>query len=161
MEDARFEDGEPDKPVRLRAETPDDLVVLSALAQDAVAQTSDMSWLKKKHRFAMLLNRFRWEDADAAAKSKRPFERVQSMLVIETVLGVSSQGVDPNDKSTVLELLSIAFEPQNDAAGQVVLTFSGDGSMAIDVECLDVTLKDMSKPYEARSQRRPSHPEDT
>jgi len=161
MDDARFEDGAPDKPVYLKAEALEDLVVISTLAQDAVAQTSDMSWLKKKHRFAILLNRFRWEDAKAASKSGRPFERVQSMLVIETVLSVTAQNVDPADKSIVLELLGISFEPKADAAGIVSLTFSGDGAISMEVECLDVTLKDMSKPYKARSQNLPSHPLDT
>jgi len=160
MEDASFEDGAPEKPVRLRAETVEDLVVLSALTQDAIAQTSDMSWLKKKRRFAVLLNRFRWEDAQAASTSKRPFERVQSMLVVETALSVSGQGVDPADKSIILELLDMAFEPKEDAAGQLRLLFAGDGTILVDVECLDVTLQDVSRPYEARSQRLPSHPED-
>ncbi len=160
MEDARFEDGAVEKPMRLRAETSDDLVVISALVQDAVAQTSDMSWLKRKHRFALLLNRFRWEDREDAARANRPFERVQSMLTIDGVLSVKGQGVDPTDKDTVLDLLSIAFEAGEDLAGRLMLTFAGDGAIALDVECLDVTLQDMSRPYEARAQRVPSHPED-
>jgi len=160
MEDARFEDGTPERPLRLKAETNDDLVVISTLVQDAVAQTSDMSWLSKKHRFALLLNRFRWEDADAAQKADRPFERVQSMMTIESVLSVQGQGVDPSDEDIALDLLSVSFEESEDAAGKVMLTFSGDGAIALDVECLDVTLLDMSRPYQARAQRRPSHPED-
>lgn len=160
MEDARFEDGAPTGPVRLLAETPDDLVVISALVQDAVAQTSDMSWMKRKRRFALLLNRFRWEDADDAAKRDRPFERVQSMLMISGVLAVKGQGVDPGDKSTVLELLNVAFDAGEDGAGQLLLNFAGDGAIALDVECLDVSLEDMSRPYVARAQRRPSHPDE-
>ena len=160
MEAARFEDGTPDKPLRMKAETAEDLVVISTLVQDAVAQTSDMSWLKKKRRFAVLLNRFRWEDAQGARNAGRPFERVQSMLVIASVLSVAGQGVDPADKSTVLELLGISFDPGEDGAGKLQLTFSGDGAIALDLECLDVTLQDMSRPYKARSQRIPSHPED-
>lgn len=160
MADARFEDGAVEKPLRLKAETADDLVVISTLVQDAVAQTSDMSWLRKKHRFALLLNRFRWEDAQAASRASRPYERVQSMLVIESVLAVKGQGVDPSDKDTVLELLGISFEAGEDAAGRILLTFAGDGAISLDVECLDVSIQDMSRPYRARSQQLPHHPED-
>lgn len=160
MDDARFEDGTVERPVRLKAETSDDLVVISSLVQDAVAQTSDMSWLAKKRRFALLLNRFRWEDAEAAQRTSRPFERVQSMLTIESVLTAKGQGVDPTDKNIALDLLSISIEPGEDGAGVISLIFAGDGEIKLDVECLDVGLQDMSRPYEARAQQVPSHPED-
>lgn len=158
MADAKFEDGAIEKPIRLKAEGTDDLEVISTLVQDAVAQTSDMSWMRKKHRFALLLNRFRWEDVEDAKSQQRPFERVQSMLVVGGVLAVKGQGVDPRDKSVVLELLNVTFKEGDDGAGVLHLTFSGDGAIAIDVECLDVILQDMSQPYEARSQKIPSHP---
>lgn len=160
MDDARFEDGAVERPMRLKAETSDDLVVISSLVQDAVAQTSDISWLAKKRRFALLLNRFRWEDAEAAKRTSRPFERVQSMVAIESVLNVKGQGIDPEDKSIALNLLSISFDPGEDGAGSVSLVFAGDGAIVLDVECLDVSLQDMSRPYVARAQRVPSHPED-
>lgn len=159
MADARFEDGTPEQSLRLKAETADDLSVISALVQDAVTQTSDMSWMRKKHQFAVLLNRFRWEDKTAAERSQRPFERVQSLLVVRNTLGTRAQDIDPNDKDLVLELLGISFEPADDGAGQVLLTFAGDGVLAMDVECLDVQLQDVSRPYVARSQSVPSHPE--
>ncbi len=159
MEDARFEDGAVERPVRLKAESVDDLIVLSALLQDAVAQTSDISWLRKKRRFVMLVNRFRWEDSDAASRAGRPFERVQSLLTIESALSVQGNGVDPSDEDTVLELLSLSFETTDDPAGRLTLTFAGDGALAVDVECLDVTLQDVSRPYIARAQRVPQHPE--
>jgi len=37
----------------------------------------------------------------------------------------------------------------------VRLTFSGGGEIAFDVECLDVTLADITRPWPAR--RRPDH----
>lgn len=160
MEDARFEDVKPEAPLRLKAQTSEDLAVISALLQDAVAQTSDISWMRKKHRFAVLLNRFRWEDREAAERQKRPYERVQSMLVVESVLRPRAQSVDPRNKDMVLELLNVSFEEGAEGAGVVMLTFSGDGALALDVECLDVSLKDVSRPYVARSQTVPRHPDD-
>ncbi|MEO1551323.1 MAG: DUF2948 family protein [Pseudomonadota bacterium] len=156
MSDARFEDGD-EKALRLGAETPEDLEVISTLAQDAVAQTSDMSWAAKQRRFALLLNRFRWEDKNRAESSGRAYERVQSLLVIDGALRVQTSGVTPDDKDLALALLSVAFEAGEDGAGHVVLTFSGDGQIRVGVECLDVRLSDVSRPYIARASRAPDH----
>ena len=158
MVDATFEDGA-EQPLRLRAETSDDLTVISAYVQDAVGQNSEISWLTKKHRFGILLNRFRWEDQLNAEQQDRPYERVQSMLVVESVLKVAAQGLDPSDKDMAFELLSVSFQPGEDGAGQVLLTLAGDGMIALNVECLDVTLLDVSRPYIARSTHVPSHPD--
>jgi Protein of unknown function (DUF2948) len=155
-EDARFEDGA-ERPLRLRAETADDLAVIAALVQDAVAQTSEIAWARRHHRFALLINRFRWEDADAAAREGRPFERVQALLSIDGVLRARANGVDPRDRDLVLALLSLAFEPAADGAGTLRLMLAGDGEIALDVECLDVTLADVSRPYLARARAAPKH----
>ncbi len=157
MADATFEDGA-EQPLRLRAETIDDLTIIATYVQDAVGETKEIAWMAKKHRFAMLLNRFRWEDREAAEKQGRPYERVQSLLVVESCLKVLAQGIDPNDKDTAFELLDIAFEAGEEGAGRVVLTLAGDGAIALEVECLDVTLSDVSRPYVARSQKVPTHP---
>lgn len=61
MADAKFSDGA-EQPLRLKAESTDDLAVISTYVQDAVGQNAEISWMAKKHRFAILLNRFRWED---------------------------------------------------------------------------------------------------
>lgn len=158
-QDARFEDGV-ERPLRLRAESAEDLGVVSALLQDAVAQTGEMAWARRRRRFTLLLNRFRWEDAEAARRQGRPFERVQSLLVIDDVLSARSDGVDPADKSLVLELLSVGFAPGEDGGGTVRLVFAGDGEIALDVECLELTLTDVTRPYEAPSGQAPRHPDD-
>jgi len=157
-EDARFEDGG-ETSVRLMALDADDLAVISALAQDAVFPITEMSWQPGKRRFALLINRFRWEDVEKAALRRRPVERVQSVLAVSDVLKVQSQGVDRQEKDLVLSLLSIAFEPGEDGTGRVVLTLAGDGAIALDVEALDVTLQDVTRPYLAPSRKTPRHPE--
>ena len=157
MADAKFSDGV-EQALRLKAETVEDLEVISTFIQDAVGQNTEISWLAKKHRFGILLNRFRWEDKAKAEQQGRPYERVQSMLVVDSTLKVSAQGLDPSDKDMAFELLSISFEAGEDGAGQVILTLAGDGTIALDVECMDVTLRDVSRPYIARSSQVPTHP---
>lgn len=157
MTDASFSDGA-ENPIRLRAENADDLAVISALIQDAVGQNSETRWQPKKHRFALLLNRFRWEDEEAAKVQGRRFERVQSTLVIDGALKVGGEGVDPSDKEQIFNLLSIVFAPSEDGAGTLSLVLSGDGAIHIEVECVDVTLTDVSRPYIARAKQQPNHP---
>jgi len=158
MSDARFEDGA-DKPLAIKALDAEDLGILSGLAQDAVFPATEMKWDRKTRRFALLLNRFRWEDAPKAEARKRDFERVQSVLMIEDVMGVQTQGVDPKDKDTVLSLLAVSFDAGEDGMGHVVLTLAGDGAVRVAVEALEVVLKDVTRPYVAPSRKKPVHPE--
>jgi hypothetical protein len=155
MSDAKFEDGA-QAPLNLGALDTDDLAVISSLAQDAVFPASEMRWLKREGRFALLLNRMRWEDEGT---TQRAPERVQSVLIFNTVQSVSSQGVPKGDPDTVLSLLHIGFEPSEAPSGHITLTLAGDGAIRLSVEALDVTLKDVTRPYTAPSKKRPSHPE--
>ncbi|OBY25340.1 DUF2948 family protein [Leisingera sp. JC1] len=156
MTDASFEDGR-EAPLNLGALEEDDLKVLSSLLQDAVFPVTEMSWRASERRFALLVNRFRWEDRDAAERRGRSFERVQSLLVVDNVLGVSSQGVDRKDKDLILSLLSVTFEPGEDGAGHVLLTLAGDGAVRLSVEALEVSLRDVTRPYQAPSGKAPEH----
>lgn len=157
-EDARFEDGG-ERPLRLKALEPDELPVISALVQDSVFPISQMVWDRKKRRFALLLNRFRWEDKPLAERRGRDFERVQSVLAIEDVQAVQTQGIDRSDADTVLSLLALSFIPAEDGTGRIELTLAGDGAIAVEVEALEVTLRDVTRPYVAPSRKAPEHPE--
>jgi hypothetical protein len=110
-EDARFEDAD-EAPMALRALDEGDLKVLAALVQDAVFPASEMKWDRKRRRFAVLLNRFRWEEA-----GRRPPERVRALLVIEDALKVASQGIDRDDPDLVLSLLTLTGRRQRTARG--------------------------------------------
>lgn len=156
--DAKFEDGG-EGAIALRAETKDDLPVIAALVQDAVLPITEIAWEAKSRRLALLINRFRWEDKAQAEAEKRPYERVRSLLVISDVTHVSSMGIDRSDRDVVLSILDITFEETEDGAGRVTLTLAGDGALAADVECLDVDLRDVERPYRAPSGHAPHHPE--
>ncbi|WP_444666652.1 DUF2948 family protein [Cereibacter changlensis] len=156
MADARFEDAD-EAPLYLGAETPEDLAVISALVQDAVFPITEMAFQRRQRRFAILLNRFRWEDRAAAEAAGRGYERVQAVLAVDGVLSVRSQGITRAEKDLVLSILSLDFEPGEDGAGRVMLVLAGDGVVALEVEALEVTLKDVTRPYMAPSGRVPEH----
>ncbi len=151
MADARFEDGG-ERPLRLLARDGDDLAVISALCQDAVLTRADMAFARKSRRFALLLNRFRWEDG-----GRHGAERVRALLSIEEARAVRAQGLAGQAGDTVVSLLSVGWEPGEDGTGRVLLTFAGDGAVAVEVEALEVSLRDVTRPYRAPSGRTPAH----
>ena len=151
MSDARFEDGM-DKPLRLIAFDAEDLQVLSAMTQDAVLPMAQMIWHARERRFALLLNRFRWE-----ARGVYQAERVQSVLSFEDVKAVQTQAFDRTDPDLVLSLLSLTFAPERDGAGACLLTFAGDGAIRLEMEALEVSLRDVTRPYVSPTNQTPSH----
>ena len=148
--DATFEDGA-EQPIRLRGESTDDLAVIASLTQDAVLPSSEISWLPKENRFGLLLNRYRWEN-----KSKDA-ERVQTVLVFDSVLRARTNGVDSANKDQILSILDITFTPTDDGAGTLNIILAGDGEIALDVECIDIILQDATRPYVAPSKSQPNH----
>lgn len=158
MADARFEDVSfADQPLRLGIESTEDLSVASALLQDAVGRAGDVTWMSRRRRLVLLLNRFRWEDRDAASRERRAFERVRTALVLDNVMKVQVRGLDPARKDDVFALLSIQFELGDEPSGLLRLTGAGDAEIALEVECLDGQLMDLTRPWEAASGRPPEH----
>ncbi len=152
-EDARFEEGR-EAPLNLVAMDAEDLQIVSTLVQDAVFPVTEMTWQARTHRFAALLNRFRWEDP---GRARHPAERVRSLLVVGNVLGVASQGIDRADRDTILSLLEVSFEPGPETTGHLFLTLAGDGAIRLEVEALEVMLRDVTRPYRAPSGKVPDH----
>ena len=130
---------------------------ISAFVQDAVAQTSEIAWTRRRRRFALLLNRFRWEDAPAAERQGRPFERVQARARRRRRAPRAGQRRRSRRPRPRARVLALAFDPGEEGAGTLRLVLAGDGEIALEVECLDLTLTDVTRPYEAVSGRAPSH----
>lgn len=156
MSDASFHDVDPG-PLMLRAEGAEDVSVLSMLVQDAVLTGADVTFDRKRRQLAMLINRFRWEDADDAQREGRPFERVRALLVVSDITGIRSDGIDRGDTDEILSLLAMVWQPRADGTGQLQLDFAGDGTIQIDAECVSIDLRDVTRPYVAVSGHKPQH----
>lgn len=156
MTDARFSDGA-ETPLALLVTDPEDLRIASALLQDAVLSVSDLRYHARRREFVLLVNRFRWEDREAAAQAGRDYERVRCLVLFQDVLSVQSQGLHKQDEDTILSILTINFEPGEDGTGTVVLTLAGDGAVRMQVEALNATLRDVTRPYRAPSGKAPAH----
>lgn len=140
----------------LAAEDAEDLQVISAKLQDAVARVGDLVWLPKARRFAALLNRFKWE-----SKRKSDNLRVRSGLYFNGVLSAKSHKIMRGDPDAVLSLLAITFKAKGaeDPGGTVEMIFAGGGTIQLEVEALDAGLSDVSGAWAALG--RPEHETDS
>ncbi len=137
--------------LRLSAEDAADLEVISAFLQDAVTRVGDLAYLPGTRRFAMVVNRFRWEGETSTSKqtsAQRTHERVRTGLHFENVLKAQARGLKRDNPQGVLNLLAIRFEELDTPSGIVVLTFSGGGELRLEVEALDAHLSDLGLVWE-------------
>jgi hypothetical protein len=130
------------KPLRLLAEEGGDLKIIAAAVQDAVVKAGNLVYEKRNRRFAIELNRYRWEAAPM--RKGQPGERVRALLAFDGVLGVKTRGITKADPELILSLLSADFVPDvaEPPGGKVNLLFAGDGEIVLTVEALDATLLD-------------------
>lgn len=144
--------------VRLMALDSEDLDVLAAHMQDAVLKEGDLQYDAKARQFALVANRFVWEEAEG--RRQRSFERRRAALHFDRVLSVRSRGIRRNDPEQVLSLLTVQFlaeEGMDAPSGVIELIFAEDVSVRLEVECIEVQLADLGPAWETR--RRPKHPE--
>ena len=142
------------KPLKLIALDEEDLAIVSSHLQDAVVRIGDMVYQPSKKRFAAVLNRFDWESAQG--DNGKDFKRRRTALRFERVFGAQLKNVKPSAQERVLALLAVRFEPDEAPAGKVILTFSGDASIQLKVECIEAELKDLGPAWNTRS--KPKHP---
>ena len=138
--------------LKLMAEDTADLEIIAAAAQDALVRVGDVSYDKKARRFALLISRFRWEEA----QEKGPFERVRAALSFESVLNVKSRKLRLDAPDALASVLSVVFTPAAEPpGGEVRLVLAGGGEIALEVECLDALLMDVGATWQ--TPRRPDH----
>ena len=162
--------------LKLRARDAGDLEMIAAILQDALVPLADMKYLPREQRFALLLNRFRWEgapkervgkagspsgrraksssgqDARFADQDATAFERVHAALVFDKVLGVKHRGTGAAAKGGVLALLTLRLD-----GAVVVISFAGGAEIRLEVERLSCHLEDLGEPWP--TVWRPQHSE--
>jgi hypothetical protein len=136
--------------LKLLALDKEDLEVLSAHLQDAVLKVGDMAFLPAQQRFALVVNRFDWDSAEAGHNRRR-----RTGLHFERVLRVRRQRLRTDTPDAVLNLLAVTFEETEAPSGLVTLVFSGGAAVQLEVECLECQLRDLGPVWETAS--RPVH----
>lgn len=144
------------KDLYLRAESKDDLQIISALVQDAVLKKENIKWIKKRHRFSLLINRFRWELISPELRRVVAPHRVQSILIFDSTTNVWSRGMANALQNEVLSLLQLDLKQQKNC-DEIELIFSGKTEIKLRSEFINVLLRDLTVPEVVSLGRVPEH----
>ena len=145
------------KKLSLVAQNEEDLVVISTLCQDSIIKVANIKWAKKSKRFYLLINRFCWELNDLSKKKSSNMFRINSIMSFNSVLSVKSAGIQQNNNSDITSLLTINYNFFNFEKQAIDLIFSGNSQISLNIECIDVFLKDISEPFEGTTSKQPKH----
>ena len=139
--------------LKLLALDNDDLAVISAHIQDSVFKLTDVQYEARRGQFALQFNRFVWEHAPA---SNGQNARCRSFLCFKRVSAVRSTGINRAETDKVHSLLALQFtEKDGGPGGTLELILSGEGVIALDVECVEAQLADVSGAWDTKS--KPQH----
>src|SRR5215472_12889018 len=114
------------------------LGVISAHVQNTCVKRTEMTWLPRQRRFVVAGMRYDWVGAKTG-----PAERVASVLRFDRVLKVSHLGLRHVDPEATLNLLAVTFERTDPPAGIVILAFADGALVRLEVECVEVELRDI------------------
>ena len=149
-------------PLRLMAQSAEEVDILSAMLQDSLIRVCDIVWSRKKRSLGINLQRYRWESA-SADESDGAGERVACSLCIDCAMQVRSLGLIQGSSSQAGYLLRLAYEQyesedkkESCGGGLVRLLFAGGDEIQVEVECIDIRIADVSDPWPAEA--RPTHP---
>ena len=104
--------------------------------------------------FSILINRFKWESSNHKKKNEEKPLRVETILFFRWVLSVNSRGLNRKGFGKYFYLLDINYE-NVDGLNIIRLIFSGNAEIFLEVEYLELFLKDIGEAYYAKSGKFP------
>ena len=141
------------KILKLKANSEDDLRVISAHLQDSITQVKNIAHLKKNRIFLVQFNRFMWEDVEKGVFRKN--KRIQSLLKFENVIKVFSKNLNQKNINRFLDFLAIETKILSDKSYEVKLYFAGDIMIKIQPEVIECSLEDQGEPWDTKN--KPKH----
>lgn len=130
--------------LKLVALEADDLPVISAHLQDAVACAQEIAYLPAERRLAMVVNRFDWMSGN-----EKPLRR-RTGVRFDRVSKARLRNLDLKKPNEMLNLLAVEFTPGDAPSGTITLYFSGDAAIQLQVECVEAALTDLGPEWTAR-----------
>ena len=140
------------KNLKLIARTEEDLRVVSAYLQDSIASISDIANLKRNKIFLMQLNRFMWEDVEKGIFRKN--KRIRTILKFDNILEVHSKNINQSKKDKFLDFLAIESTRMPDKNYEMKIIFSGNSTIKIISEVVEVTLDDQGEAWNTKNKPR-------
>ena len=119
---------------KIIAQSPEDLQIISACCSEAKVKLKEIKYLSYNKIFLLSLSRLNKEE-----KNKQKL--INSIVKFEFVHSSKSKNIDQNNADLVLELLAIdIFKRENNF--EIILLFSKNRIITLNVEVIDVTLED-------------------
>jgi hypothetical protein len=140
---------EPPRRLKLRAVDTEDLAVLAAFLQDAIACVAEMAYLPDERRFVLVVCRFRWERL-ATDTLESVFERVSCAISIQDVDEPKYRGFDLKDRNKMMPILTVVYQD-----GAVIITFGGGAALRLGADRLDLRMEDFGLCWPTRA--KPAH----
>ena len=126
--------------LKLRAEDAEDLAVISAFLQDALAPVADMVFLPDERRFVLVVNRFMWERPPLDRKGH--CERTLTGIAFDGVTAVRVRGFERNARDRILQILAVRAVP-----GSIIFEFSGEDAMRLESGQILCHVEDIGEPW--------------
>ena len=135
--------------LKLLATSDKDLSVIAAHLQDSIVLPKDIANLKTNRIFLIQLNRFMWEDVEKGVFRKN--KRIRTILKFDNVIRVSSKNINIKSDKHFLDFLTIETTLLLDTSYEIKLIFSGEATIKVNAEVIDVTLDDQGSPWESKT----------
>ena len=135
--------------LKLLATSEKDLRVIAAHLQDSIVTPKDTANLKKNRIFLIQLNRFMWEDVEKGVFRKN--KRIRTVLKFDNVISILSKNIDTKNRKRFLDFLTIECSLLPDKSYEIKLIFSGEATIKVNAEVIDVTLDDQGSPWESKT----------
>ena len=135
--------------LKLLATSDKDLSVIAAHLQDSIVLPKDIANLKTNRIFLIQLNRFMWEDVEKGVFRKN--KRIRTILQFDNVIRVSSKNLNIKSDKHFLDFFTIETTLLLDKSYEIKLIFSGEATIKVNAEVIDVTLDDQGSPWESKT----------
>ena len=133
---------------KLAAFDEEDLAVLSMHLQGAVVKSSDLVYLPREKRFALIAERVPtiWTRSTAPERGEICAQRRLTGLHFERVLKVASRGIDLTDPNLSLEVVALRYQAISPPAGHITLLLTLNRDIRLEVECIEAACLDLGLP---------------
>lgn len=127
--------------LKLRAKDKDDVQVISAILQDAIAPICDMTYMVNEKNFVMVVHRLRRE----AETKEHGLERVCCAVNLYGIEKVQFSGLDLSQRSRMLDLLVVLLESET-----LTFIFAGEARIRLHLGNWSMIVEDFGETWPAQ-----------
>lgn len=128
-----------DKLLKLRAKDTEDVGVISAMLQDAIAPVCDMIFKPDEKNFIMVVHRLRREAGEGGK-----LERICCAINASGVESVQTHGIDLQRQNGMLDLLAVLAEDK-----AMTFIFAGDAKIRLRLGDFSMIVEDFGEAWPA------------